>query len=83
MSYSCIYCNYETNDPANYARHKKTKKHLAKLDNNISKTSLQSTSSIPLVYTKSTFDVDNDYHSEKNFICKKILQTKRRIREAS
>jgi len=34
MSYNCPICNYETHDSANFARHKKTKKHLKNLDIN-------------------------------------------------
>ena len=71
MSYKCDICNYETNDSGNYTRHKKTKKHLVNLDINISKINIQSTSSIPIVYTKSTFDVDKDDSFNKKFICKK------------
>ena len=28
MSYSCKFCNYETNDSGNFTRHKKTQKHI-------------------------------------------------------
>ncbi len=30
--YLCEYCDYSTSDSANYAHHKKSKKHLTKLD---------------------------------------------------
>ena len=56
MSYNCLYCNYETIDAANFARHKKTKKHLKNLDINnqknkvsIPEVSLEYPDSIPLV----------------------------------
>ena len=32
MTYICTLCNYSTNNQANFSHHKKTKKHLAKLD---------------------------------------------------
>ena len=41
MTYTCINCNYETNDSANFARHKKTKKHLLNLDTNKSNCRIQ------------------------------------------
>ena len=41
MTYTCINCNYETNDPANFSRHKKTKKHLTNLDINKSNCRIQ------------------------------------------
>ena len=30
--YICNYCDYSTNDKGNYSHHKKSKKHLSKLD---------------------------------------------------
>ena len=32
--FTCIICDYETNDSGNYYHHKKTKKHLLKEANN-------------------------------------------------
>ena len=33
MKYSCISCNYSTNDSGNWTRHNKTKSHLKKVTN--------------------------------------------------
>jgi len=70
MSYTCINCNYETNDPANFVRHKKTKKHKLALEkvnsNEINSTLVSSVSSgVSSVSIKTTILSSN----KNNLIC--------------
>jgi hypothetical protein len=33
MDYNCNICKYSTNDPSNFLRHNKTKKHISNIEN--------------------------------------------------
>ena len=76
--YNCDMCNYKTTHSGNFCNHKKTQKHLKKetlksntYDENYSRVHLESTSSPPLVHTKTivkgNLEVDKNY---KIYSCK-------------
>ena len=79
MSYICTYCNYSTGDAANFARHKKTKKHMSSTSKKVIKQ--------PNNYTLSTKNDENLHlkkptntnEIDKNYTCKDCnFETKHR-----
>ncbi len=71
MNYTCEKCNYITQDKRNFYKHQKTKSHSSNLDTNISKCTIQSTSSLPQVYIKSTLiDTSTPKLLITNYKCK-------------
>ena len=76
--YICEQCNYKTTHSGNFCNHKKTQKHLKKetlksntIGKNYSRVYLESTSSLPLVYTKTIKTiVEGIRNVDKNYSCK-------------
>ena len=76
--YICDQCNYKTTYSGNFCNHKKTQKHLKKetlksntCDENYSRVHLESTSSLPLVHTKTIKTIVEGRHNvDKNYSCK-------------
>ncbi len=68
MKYNCDICDYHTEDPANYSRHKNTKKHIQNMQQKV----INVTKSIDKVSTTYDIGISKDIKkTNQNFVCEK------------
>jgi hypothetical protein len=68
MKYNCDICDYHTEDPANYSRHKNTKKHIQNMQQKV----IHVAKSIDNVSTTYDISINQDIKkTNQNFVCEK------------